>query len=152
MALSTDLFKPLQKREFQAELIRPSTTYWQDAWRRLKKNPVAMGSLILIILILLVAIFGPCFRLHLFRAGFCQEELAISAAHWFGTDGLGRIFHQALRRQDLFQSVFGCPVAPLGVWRYLRFAGGYGQRMMRFVDIIWYLLLWVIAMMVYLER
>ena len=59
MALSRELFKPLQKRELQIEIVRPSVTYWQDAWRRLKKNPVAMGSLVVIIIILLMAIFGP---------------------------------------------------------------------------------------------
>ncbi|NLA10908.1 MAG: ABC transporter permease, partial [Firmicutes bacterium] len=59
MALPRDLFRPLKKQELQVELVRPSTTYWQDAWRRLKTNPVAMGSLVLIILILLLAVFGP---------------------------------------------------------------------------------------------
>ena len=72
MALSTDLFKPLQKRDFQAELIRPSTTYWQDAWRRLKENPVAMGSLILIFFILLLAIFGPMFSPYTYS----EQDLA----------------------------------------------------------------------------
>jgi oligopeptide transport system permease protein len=40
---------------------RPSLTYWQDAWRRLKKNKVAIVSLIIIILIILTSIFVPFF-------------------------------------------------------------------------------------------
>ncbi len=40
---------------------RPSLTYWQDAWRRLKGNKVAIVSLIIIILIILASIFVPFF-------------------------------------------------------------------------------------------
>ena len=32
-------------------LVRPSISYWQDAFRRLKKNKVAMASLVLLIAI-----------------------------------------------------------------------------------------------------
>lgn len=38
---------------------RPSLTYWQDAWRRLKENKVAIVSLFTIILIITLAIFLP---------------------------------------------------------------------------------------------
>lgn len=40
---------------------RPSLTYWQDAWRRLKRNKVATVSLIIIVLIILTSIFVPFF-------------------------------------------------------------------------------------------
>lgn len=39
--------------------IRPSLTYWQDAWRRLKQNKLSMIGLVVIILLFIVAIFGP---------------------------------------------------------------------------------------------
>ncbi len=45
----------------EKEAIRPSLTYWQDAWRRLRKNTLAMLGFIAIILIVLVAILGPLF-------------------------------------------------------------------------------------------
>lgn len=38
---------------------RPSLTYWQDAWRMLRKNVLAMIGLVTIILIALTAVFGP---------------------------------------------------------------------------------------------
>jgi len=38
---------------------RPSLTYWQDAWRRLKQNKLSMIGLVVIVLLFLVAIFGP---------------------------------------------------------------------------------------------
>ncbi len=41
--------------------LRPSVSYWEDAWRRLKKNKLSMMGLIVIVLLFLVAIFGPMF-------------------------------------------------------------------------------------------
>jgi oligopeptide transport system permease protein len=41
--------------------VRPSMTYWQDAWRRLKQNKLSMIGLVTIILLFIVAIFGPMF-------------------------------------------------------------------------------------------
>ncbi len=41
------------------KITRPSMTYWQDAWRRLKKNKLAMVGLLAIIILFLFATFGP---------------------------------------------------------------------------------------------
>jgi oligopeptide transport system permease protein len=41
------------------EKMRPSLTYWQDAWRRLKNHTMAMVGLGGVILIVMVAVFGP---------------------------------------------------------------------------------------------
>ncbi len=41
------------------EISRPSLTYWQDAWRRLRKNKLAMFGVVAIIFIILFAIVGP---------------------------------------------------------------------------------------------
>lgn len=41
------------------KITRPSLTYWQDVWRRLKKNRLAIIGLITVIIIILLAIFGP---------------------------------------------------------------------------------------------
>jgi oligopeptide transport system permease protein len=43
------------------EQIRPGLTYWKDAWRRLKKNKLAMIGLVVIMLITLFGVFGPLF-------------------------------------------------------------------------------------------
>lgn len=51
----------IEKSQVDKEKTRPSLTYWQDAWRRLKKNRLAMGGLIGIILIILFGVFGPNF-------------------------------------------------------------------------------------------
>jgi len=41
------------------ETSRPSLTYWQDAWRRLKENKLSMIGLVTVGLMFLVAFFGP---------------------------------------------------------------------------------------------
>ncbi|MCG8335318.1 MAG: ABC transporter permease [Proteobacteria bacterium] len=48
------------KSRLDAELItRPSYTYYQDAWQRLKKNRIAMLGLAVIIIMTLISIFWP---------------------------------------------------------------------------------------------
>ncbi|MBN1623937.1 MAG: ABC transporter permease [Clostridia bacterium] len=54
-------FKFVTEKEKEFEEFRPSLTYWQDAWRRLKKNKMSMVGLVGIILIILFAIIGPLF-------------------------------------------------------------------------------------------
>ena len=54
------LFEPLTLEEKRdAEVLRPSKSYWQDVWTRLKSDKLALFGLVVIILILLLAIFGP---------------------------------------------------------------------------------------------
>ena len=41
------------------ESVRPSLTYWADAWRRLKKNKLSMFGIVIIIFIILFGAVGP---------------------------------------------------------------------------------------------
>ncbi len=43
------------------EAVRPSLTYWQDAWRRLKKNKSSMAGIFVVIFIILFGVVGPYF-------------------------------------------------------------------------------------------
>lgn len=73
------------------EILRPNMTYWQDAWRRLKQNKVAIFSMILLIIIGIMTIIGP--YLTTFKYEATNSDLlntAPSGLHWFGTDTLGR--------------------------------------------------------------
>ncbi len=92
MQFSSELFRPLNRQAaIEAINTRPSLTYWQDVWRRLKSNRVAMVSLVGIILIFLLAVFGPMFIPYSFSDQIRgSEDLRPSAAHLFGTDHLGR--------------------------------------------------------------
>ena len=97
--LTADKFKRVGYTKEEAERIdRPTISYWQDAWRRLKKNPVAMASLVVLGLILIMVIVGPYIRGYDFVSKNVKEKnQGMSAKYWFGTDYLGR---------DLFSRVW----------------------------------------------
>lgn len=61
MNISKDKFTFVSEEEKIREETRPSLTYWADAWRRLKKNRLAMVGLAGVILILLFGVMGPWF-------------------------------------------------------------------------------------------
>lgn len=86
------MWEPIGTADREKEkIVRPSMTYWQDAWRRLKKDPMAMWGLITIMIIVFMAIFGPMMA----SITYSDQDLANinqapSAKHWFGTDSHGR--------------------------------------------------------------
>ena len=41
------------------QLTRPSLSFWQDAWVRLKKNKRAMASLFIVVALILFTLIGP---------------------------------------------------------------------------------------------
>ena len=57
--LSADDFSPLRAEVHVEQLSRPSLSYWQDAWIRLKKNKRAIISLYIVILLGIFTVFGP---------------------------------------------------------------------------------------------
>jgi len=72
-------------------ILRPSMTYWQDAWRRLKKNKVAMVSLVLLGLMVLMTIIGPMIGKFEYQAtNNDMLNMKPNSTYWFGTDSLGR--------------------------------------------------------------
>lgn len=92
MEFSKDLFEKVSNSEKNSEeIIRPSLSYWQDVWRRLKENKMAMIGLIVVALIAILAIFGPM----LSKYNYYSQDLNIanqppSGEHFFGTDKFGR--------------------------------------------------------------
>ena len=72
-------------------VVRPNISYWQDAWRRLKKNPVAMGALFVLIAIVLMAIFAPIIRNMDYQTVVTEKKnLSPNSQFWWGTDAMGR--------------------------------------------------------------
>ncbi len=57
--LDTANFAPLEKAQSLQVISRPSLSYWQDAWIRLKANRRAVTSLYIVIFLLLFTIAGP---------------------------------------------------------------------------------------------
>jgi len=50
---------PAERRDLRQAAVRPSLSYWRDAWIRLRRNRQAVGSLVIICLLLLATLFGP---------------------------------------------------------------------------------------------
>ena len=58
--LPADAFDPATSEEKENFIQdRRSVSYWKDAWRRLRKNTVAMVALVIIILLAIFAFVGP---------------------------------------------------------------------------------------------
>jgi oligopeptide transport system permease protein len=92
MEFKQEQFKHIGINEEKSQaIIRPSMTYWQDAWRRLKKNPVALLSLLLIIVFAIMAFIGPMMTpYNFYENDLAGADKAPNMQHWFGTDSLGR--------------------------------------------------------------
>lgn len=91
------MFKPEQfkiigySQEEANRIDRPTISYWQDAWRRLKKNPVAMVSLFALGLLIILVIVGPYIRGYDYiTMNVLEKNQGPSGKYWFGTDNLGR--------------------------------------------------------------
>ena len=52
-------FARAEPRRAEKGFARPSISYWQDAWRRLRRNPRALVSLGLVVALALFTIAGP---------------------------------------------------------------------------------------------
>jgi len=124
---------------------RTSRGLWRDAWRRLTRNKLAMGGLVVICLLLLVAVFAdllaPYDPARLFPG---QSYAPPSAAHWLGTDDVGRdvlsrLVHGA--RVSLAVGVFAQIIILVIGLTVGGLAGFFGNRvdnyLMRFTDVFY---------------
>lgn len=154
-------FTSLQKDEAAAEaVVRPSQSYWQDSWRRLKQNKLAMAGLVCLVLLVIMAIIGPMISGHSYNQQILKDQnLPPSSEYWFGTDGLGRdVFTRTWygARISLFVGVMAALIDFIIGVIYGGIAGYKGGRtdsvMMRIVEVLYGLpnLLVVILLMVVL--
>ena len=126
-------------------VLTPALSYWQDAWRRLKKNKVAIVSLGIIVMLILFAFVGPLFEANDYTVQVRGDEnIDPSLQYPFGTDNIGR---------DLFvRTMFGARVSlTVGITAslivliigsiYGAISGYFGGRvddiMMRIVELIY---------------
>lgn len=127
-----------------AEGLRPTVSFWQDGWRRFRKNPVAVAALAVIVFFAVMVVVGPYLRGVDFMAKDSQHINAQpDSQFWFGADALGR---------DLFSRVWvgarvsltvaiACAVIQIvvgsvygGVMAY--FGGWVDEVMMRFIEFV----------------
>ncbi len=65
--------------------------YWDDSWKRLRRNRLAMAGLLILTLLLIFAIIGPSFSPYTYyETNLSSKNLPPSILHPFGTDELGR--------------------------------------------------------------
>jgi dipeptide transport system permease protein len=152
-------FSPAAKDEQSKEqVVRPALSYWADAWRRLRKNYLALFSLVFLVLLSFFAILVPIVSPHsVTEINLPNQNMAPSATHWFGTDELGRdVFTRTWygARISLFVGIAAATIDFLVGVIYGGIAGYKGGRtdtvMMRIVEILYGLpnLIVVILLMV----
>lgn len=88
-----DLFKKAVGNVVEQEdFSRPSISYIRDVIRRIKKNPVAVFSFIVICIIIVMSIIGPIISPYDYKfQDYANIEVGpFTNGHWLGTDSLGR--------------------------------------------------------------
>ncbi|HYE10081.1 MAG TPA: ABC transporter permease [Patescibacteria group bacterium] len=161
MEFKQEQFKHIGINEEKSQaIIRPSMTYWQDAWRRLKKNPVAMLSLLLIIVFGIMSFVGPMMTPYNYYGNdLMKGDNAPSMEHWFGTDSLGRDLWERVwegAKISLFIGVITALISGVVGTIIGGASGFFGGKLdmfiMRVIDILIALpyLIFVILIMIYL--
>lgn len=161
MRLSSSSFEPVIRSGPAESAARPGTSYWQDAWRRLKQNKLAMFGLYTAIFIIFIAIAGPWLSPFSYSdQNLLQANRPPNAEHWFGTDNLGRDIYIRVLYGARISLAIGIVASlinlTIGVI-YGGIAGFFGGRvdrvMMGIVDVLYGIpvLLYVILLMVILK-
>ena len=118
--------RPLSLRAWLADETpaSPLQAWVGGAWRlfaTLARNPLALAGLIIIALLLLTALFAPIIAMGISPTDqdLANRLAAPGAAHWFGTDELGRdIFARTVhgaRVTLMIVALVGVIVVPLGL-------------------------------------
>jgi oligopeptide transport system permease protein len=153
-------FAPVSRTELKSEIIvRPSLNYWQDAWRRLKKNRLAMAGLIILVVLLILSIIAPLISHFDYQTQVLKDKnLKPSATHLFGTDGFGRDLWVRVwwgTRISLFIGIAAALIDLIVGVLYGGFSAYYGGKvddvMQRIVEIVWsipFLLIAILMIMV----
>ncbi|MBN3525746.1 oligopeptide ABC transporter permease [Paenibacillus apiarius] len=77
-------------QDIKVQKLKPASP-WRLAFKQLLKNKFAVGGLVVIVLMFLICFLGPLFSPYsLETMNIRNGNKAPSAAHWLGTDNLGR--------------------------------------------------------------
>lgn len=143
--ISKDKFKKVQIDNSEKEKIaRPQIGYWQDAWRRLKTNKIAILSLIILAILIIMVIIGPNISGYDYKeVDASKMNMKPSKEHWFGTDELGRDLFSRVWQAGrisiaigiigaIIDTVIGCIYGGIAAY----FGGKVDTIMMRIVEIL----------------
>src|SRR5919112_3893882 len=93
ITFTPNLFEPVQRSPEDVEKITgPPTGFWGDAWRRLKRNRIAIVAGCIIILVLVLAVAGPWLTPYTSVGQMLDRQYKTPSlsGYWFGTDEFGR--------------------------------------------------------------
>jgi len=138
------------------------TSLWEDAWRRLKKNKLALFGLGLLGSFVLIALITPCIAPYAYDAqNLDLGATPPSAAHWLGTDIFGRDLLTQIMYGGRISLAVGFVATAVALFigvSWGAIAGYVGGRvdavMMRIVDILYALpfMIFIVLLMVVFGR
>lgn len=89
IVITNDSFAKLEKKK-TVEISVERQSVWKDIWKELKKNKVAMVSVVLLAILIIAVLLAPLSPYDLYKLDASQKLQGISSSHWFGTDEYGR--------------------------------------------------------------
>ncbi len=155
--MTPDDFAPLQDRDKEVLYVPPQKLR-ERGWQQMKHNKLALWGLGIVIVMTLLALFGPLLAPY----SYADQDLSMTNAwpgpeHWFGTDSLGRdLFVRVLYGARISLSI-GFVASLINVFigvlygGFAALSGGRTDRiMMHIVDVLYSIpmLLYVILLMV----
>lgn len=141
-----EYFEPLSPEDRDTEFIAmESKSFARNVWETFSRNRLALIGLILLVVVVLVSVFGPMLSPYPYDGmDAMSRNQGSSAAHWFGTDQMGRdIFTRVLygTRVSLLVGFASTALNLIIGVLYGSIAGYIGGKtdmiMMRIVDVIY---------------
>ena len=143
--IPAEKFRIIGINEQESEVLaRKRIGYWADAWRRFRKNKIALAAAAILCVLIFFILAGPAMSGYDYEA---MDQSAInqlpSAAHWFGTDKLGRDLFARVWQAGRISITIGLVAAVIssvvgsiygGIAAY--FGGVVDDVMMRIVEIL----------------
>ena len=134
--------------------MRPASNLWRDAARRFRKNKLAVGALIVMIMLILIAIFADLIAPSPYDFSVISEALQFpSRQHLLGTDAVGRDFLSRLIYGTRVSLIVGFSVQAIALVFGLTFgllAGTFGgwidYIVMRWVEVLTVIPIWLFAL------
>lgn len=154
--------KNLPSADITPDQLEQGSSLWSDAWHRLRKNRLATGGGLMLLIIVAVCLLGPLISSY----GYEEQDLLNTFSppnshHWMGTDQLGRDLLVRIMTGGRISITVGLVATfvalTIGV-TYGAVAGFFGGKidtvMMRIVDILYALpfTIFVILLMVFFGR
>ena len=89
IVITNDSFAKLEKKK-TVEVSVERQSVWKDIWKELRKNKVAMVSVVLLAILIIAVLLAPLSPYDPYKLDASQKLQGISSSHWFGTDEYGR--------------------------------------------------------------